>query len=415
MEHDDHGEEGHLLRSVSPGMFLDQPEDLLETSTVSTSVDFDQGRLPSHSDGEIGDSHDPVVVDGGEQGGENAAKSQDYNNSSSSSHASEEGDTDGEDPDESSEADGAEDVDIQEPVQEAQEADQEDPGDGSDNDSTTDVAEDPMNDDAADAQDEVAVMPLIRLIQTGSNNCHGCDVLKRRIQSLIQQKENLQYDIEALKEKISDLERKNENKRRVAASNPAPIPAGPQSRRAEKTWQRLIRQSTVGPNPSSTTPWYKIMRVCAREENYPLKQLHPHIQLVSESSSREPLPITPRADIPRGPFKQAFPDEILLQIFREILVFDGQLVFVFSRLDPFVPLESLPESSSERSSGLKGRLYISGAAHSTISLTHDTISPGPLLTLLLVCRKWNFYGVHLFYGDNTFAFSSFGEFDRFCK
>lgn len=41
--------------------------------------------------------------------------------------------------------------------------------------------------------------------------------------------------------------------------------------------------------------------------------------------------------------------------------------------------------------------------------------PNVLLAPLLVSRAWNFWGAHFFYSDNTFAFSSLGEFGRFCE
>ncbi|KAI2771688.1 hypothetical protein F4815DRAFT_488792 [Daldinia loculata] len=38
-----------------------------------------------------------------------------------------------------------------------------------------------------------------------------------------------------------------------------------------------------------------------------------------------------------------------------------------------------------------------------------------MLKPLLVCKRWYFIGVHAFYGANTFAFSSLGEWHRFCN
>ncbi|RCI17417.1 hypothetical protein L249_3304 [Ophiocordyceps polyrhachis-furcata BCC 54312] len=39
--------------------------------------------------------------------------------------------------------------------------------------------------------------------------------------------------------------------------------------------------------------------------------------------------------------------------------------------------------------------------------------PDTLLAPLLVNKNWHFWGCHFFYGNNTFAFSSLGEFERF--
>lgn len=396
MDDDDQSGEVGSLRSESPGMFVDQPEDLLDRSTGSTSPNFTSSRSPPHN--AIGDTHDAILIDDDEQEDEGIVGSQDHKDSSSSGHRDEE--VDAEKSRDSNEPDDAEDVNVQEAVQEAHEADRKDPSDSSDGETSFHEEGDLEN-------DEETVAALMNQSQTGGTGCHGCDVLTRRIQGQARQ-------IQALKKQILDLEKTLDIKRQRAASNPAPVPAGPRSRGAERTWQRLMRQRTDNPN---ATNWAQISRVCAREENYPLNQFHPHIQLVKRSSSRKASPIAP-PNKPPGRFQQAFPDEILVQILREVLVFDGQLIFVFSRLDRFVPSESLPTRGSEElsaSSGLRGRLYMSNETLSTISLTHDTISPDTILAPLLVSRKWNFYGVNQFYGGNTFAFSSFGEFDRFCK
>lgn len=45
----------------------------------------------------------------------------------------------------------------------------------------------------------------------------------------------------------------------------------------------------------------------------------------------------------------------------------------------------------------------------------NCLRPNDVLSLLLVCRRFYWLGVHCFYGINTFAFSSLGEFGRFCR
>lgn len=104
------------------------------------------------------------------------------------------------------------------------------------------------------------------------------------------------------------------------------------------------------------------------------------------------------------------PEAIILRILTETLLFHGQVVHIFSRLDPYEAPANL-----ESARRLRGRIYISNGVRASISLTRDTISPGQLLSPLCVNRKWHFFGAHVFYGSNTFAFSSFGEFGRFCK
>ncbi|TEA13360.1 hypothetical protein C8034_v005015 [Colletotrichum sidae] len=88
-------------------------------------------------------------------------------------------------------------------------------------------------------------------------------------------------------------------------------------------------------------------------------------------------------------------------------VFDAgnKLIHCISRLDPY----AAPEDTTS-SSGLLHRFHLSG---SSCSLTY-AVKPSEHLALLLVCKRWYFMGVHVFYGLNTFAFSSMGEFSSFC-
>lgn len=88
-----------------------------------------------------------------------------------------------------------------------------------------------------------------------------------------------------------------------------------------------------------------------------------------------------------------------------------RLIHCFSRLDPFQAPKTWPISNAR--SGLLNRFY--WGKQRPLNLTKDTIDPQEALKLLLVSKSFCFKGVHAFYGLNTFAFSSFGEFDRFCK
>jgi hypothetical protein len=99
------------------------------------------------------------------------------------------------------------------------------------------------------------------------------------------------------------------------------------------------------------------------------------------------------------------PDDIQVKILRIGLVFDGELVHAISRLDPYYEPESGHLNCNRRTS-LFHRFHI---GREQVSLTFGTIHPQRLLAPLLVCRQWNLIGSSLFYGANTFAFSSIGE------
>lgn len=106
------------------------------------------------------------------------------------------------------------------------------------------------------------------------------------------------------------------------------------------------------------------------------------------------------------------PPHLLARILGFALSYKGRLVHCISRLDPHKePVEPLPPMDKDKRSGLLHRFHVGG---SSCSITFTT-KPNNLLAPLLVSKAWLFLGVHAFYGQNTFAFSSLGEFARFCK
>jgi len=110
---------------------------------------------------------------------------------------------------------------------------------------------------------------------------------------------------------------------------------------------------------------------------------------------------------------EALPTDLQARIFRLLLCHGDKLIHAFSRLDKWVPPTTAPPSNDHKArSHLPHRFYI-GITGDEVSLTDDTLDPNEVLAPLLVCRRWYFLGVHCFYGLNTFAFSSLGEFGRF--
>lgn len=123
---------------------------------------------------------------------------------------------------------------------------------------------------------------------------------------------------------------------------------------------------------------------------------------VSDASTgvidRYPPPI---GEINHGgdPFSH-LPSDIVARILRYLFVFDNEPVHAISRLDPYAE----PQNIQGRVSLLR-RFHVGAAP---VSITHAT-KPADLLAPLVVCQKWHFLGANLFYGCNTFAFSSLGE------
>lgn len=295
-----------------------------------------------------------------------------------------------------------------------------DPGDNSsgvDNDDDTDPESESSDDDDDD--------------QPGSRpDCDGCIALTGRLQKLrrrvarrdaeiAQLRRTFTARIRRLKRELARLRRINIEYAQREAENAAhrrrTAPVVPGSRRGHPTWVRILRVAIQKRTLDDT--WARIYKTSASEDNYSMHYTHPYIRLVAPDNVEAGDSVGKWVSIPYAapacPTFEGFdilPDEILLMILTELLMFPDSLVHVLSRLDKFVPLTEVPAPGTNR---LHHLLYISGNV-SAISLTYSCISPAVLLAPLAVNRKWNFLGVSVFYSMNTFALSSFGELNRFC-
>lgn len=99
---------------------------------------------------------------------------------------------------------------------------------------------------------------------------------------------------------------------------------------------------------------------------------------------------------------------IQLEILRHVLVTDDY-IHPLSRLDHFErpqSLEDLPHNK-DGNPQFYHKFFIGSSGQST-SVKYAQ-EPAHLLSVLSVCKLWHVLGCHLFYGLNTFAFSSLGE------
>ncbi|KAI8626443.1 hypothetical protein F5Y19DRAFT_446565 [Xylariaceae sp. FL1651] len=125
-----------------------------------------------------------------------------------------------------------------------------------------------------------------------------------------------------------------------------------------------------------------------------------------------PLPGRPLLfleDTPQQPFHfERLPIDIQYRIWK-LIVPNRKLIHCLSRLDPVNhPLDFSPTSTGM---GFPRRFHI---GHSPCCIaTAD--KPYRILRCLLVSKRWYFVTAHIFYASNTFAFSSLGEFGRFCN
>lgn len=116
------------------------------------------------------------------------------------------------------------------------------------------------------------------------------------------------------------------------------------------------------------------------------------------SSTRRPLLPTTKAES----FDQ-LPDKIQMEILGHNLIFDD-VIHAISRLDEWVEPDEAPEDGIN---GVK-LLHRFHIGSSPVCLTY-AIRPEILLAPLRVSKAWNVMGCYIFYGLNTFAFSSLGE------
>lgn len=178
-----------------------------------------------------------------------------------------------------------------------------------------------------------------------------------------------------------------------------------------------------------TGSWEDVWKLAKKESNIcqHLRSLHPMLvfrgQRAQDLAAAETTnnffhtPIDPTdtiSDDAQGPLLptskiQSFEQlstNVQLKILGHALIFD-KIIHAISRLDEWVEPSEVPEGVEDVR--LLHRFHIGSAP---VCLTH-AIRPEVLLAPLIVCRSWNVMGCYVFYGLNTFAFSSLGEWGRF--
>ncbi|KAI1763401.1 hypothetical protein GGR53DRAFT_497880 [Hypoxylon sp. FL1150] len=187
-------------------------------------------------------------------------------------------------------------------------------------------------------------------------------------------------------------------------------------------WSRSLRDFLNSVEDSSVYRF--IYKKSCKQENMSmtLEVFHPDFDLLMEDelppeaymSREKPLPENRPAENPlleRRPFPfERLPPAIQAKIFGLVYI-RRDLVHCLSRLDPFVPPSDFPADDEKNQSQLPKRFHF-GTSPCQIRRARR---PNDVLKPLLVCKRWFFIGVHAFYGANTFAFSSLGEFHRFCN
>lgn len=261
-----------------------------------------------------------------------------------------------------------------------------------------------------------------------------CDNYERRLLAKDRRNEDFRHTIKeknarirVLGGRITDLA---EQVRRLGGH---PIHGGRRRRRPQRSgsltprgmgqWQNLLRRSISG-QESYTKAWKSSQQTL----NMPVDnaKTHPGILFVPRHRREVPDDMSPEADdmspegdpiIPEMPEGLQLPDNVLFRILDNLLWYEGYLCHCISRLDLHEGPGSFPSQRElgGRRTGIRGRFFFSQDQRTPVSLTHDTLDPNDVLAALLVSRKWCWYGTHVFFGKNTFAFSSLGEFGRAMK
>ncbi|OTA61527.1 hypothetical protein K449DRAFT_434608 [Hypoxylon sp. EC38] len=209
-------------------------------------------------------------------------------------------------------------------------------------------------------------------------------------------------------------------------------------RRPHEPWSHMLRNYLSSPNDDRPHSYEEIYRLSCKQENMSQKLtvFHPDFCLQNKEvearrrrgtkclENRRFLSIILPHIFTRlqpvshyllewhtrpFPFEQ-LPLEVQINIFRRVFV-KRTLIHCLSRLDPSNPPEDFPEEDEKGRSQLPTRFHF-GTSPCQIALARK---PNDVLKALLVCKRWYFIGVHAFYGANTFAFSSLGEWHRFCN
>ncbi|GKT44065.1 uncharacterized protein ColSpa_04246 [Colletotrichum spaethianum] len=229
-------------------------------------------------------------------------------------------------------------------------------------------------------------------------------------------------------------------------------------KRTKITWHKELRLFMTNPNHRKAMKYDKIYKLCCKEENMSSKRenVHPNLRLrdpttkelradaldgllvndaenhsdsepdnedietaekkrdgpealfVQDDEQTEAAEPQTQSVLGNFPFAQ-LPANIQANVLKWIFIQENRLIHCISRLDPYMPPKKPTQTNANRS-GLLHRFHLSGTP---CNVTY-AINPNDHLALLSVCKQWHYLGVHAFYGLNTFAFSSLGEFGRFC-
>ncbi|OHE93472.1 hypothetical protein CORC01_11247 [Colletotrichum orchidophilum] len=299
-----------------------------------------------------------------------------------------------------------------------------------------------LNQDEDENDEELSSQLALDLSRLGcSEKCRseirqGFDTYNQQIERLERKIHELSLENHKLRADVDRMQKKRNNEKKT-----------------EPTWHKRLRLYLTNPNHCQALSYVDIYKLCCKEENMSTKtgNVHPNLRFrgptskeleveVSEGrdenavdqngfeeSRKGPEALFVQDDEPPKDARRAednhteanvflknfpfdrLPTKVQANIIKFVFVEEGKLIHCITRLDPFMPPEQ-PTQTDRHRSGLPHRFHLSGKS---CNITYS-MKPNNYLALLTVCKRWHYLGIYAFYGLNTFAFSSLGEFGRFC-
>ncbi|KAI1638236.1 hypothetical protein F4809DRAFT_660039 [Biscogniauxia mediterranea] len=241
------------------------------------------------------------------------------------------------------------------------------------------------------------------------------------IQHLREENEHLQEALGIYETEINTLRRRTTTLNEEVSALKNEVDRLKNGNHAPERWYKTLREWFNGQRLDKR--YIDIYKDCCKQEDMSqvVSTTHPDLTIVEKELTIEELrrcnspqrgrrPGPPEA----GGFSgqafafEALPMNIQARIFRSLLV-KGKLIHCISRLDPVNPPVDFPPEGSQENLLLHRFHYRPEPCH-----IPRAKQPRQLLDILLVSKRWYFIGVHIFYGSNTFAFSSLGELGLFC-
>ncbi|KAI8151972.1 hypothetical protein K4K49_010092 [Colletotrichum sp. SAR 10_70] len=234
--------------------------------------------------------------------------------------------------------------------------------------------------------------------------------------TLEQQVSDLQDQIRSLTlqsgEKDRQIEGKNKEIERLKGK---PVH---RQRKTKRTWPHELRRLQA--NDPEAMDYKKIYNLCCKEENMSSRVdlIHPNLRLRHPTARDVQKEIETEISTAQLDIESDDGNESDTTVVRARSLSNASEELFVRDSEPPEGIASLStEKEAESPSTMSGFPFkkLPSEVRTKILTVTYAIKPNEHLALFLVCKEWYFLGAHAFYGLNTFAFSSIGEFARFFR